>query len=329
MTVSDIDSGPAGLGTSVLLTGPTRGLGLATALELARKGCRMVLVGRTSPLLRTAAASVRSAGAASVTVVEVDMASLASVSQASDEVTRLVQDGRLPPIEVVVANAGVQLGDRQQASTDGIELTFAVNVVANYRLLTGLLPALADNAHCVVVGSGTHFGGFPTSSLVAAPVWADPGVLAQPGAELPVGRRASDARAGQCAYSTSKLAVNYLAHELQRRLGNARRVNVYDPGMMPGTALARDLAPWKRWAWNHILPALVPVIPGAARVDDSARYLASFALGETYPEARWAYIEIDKLTRASDASYDEALEFRLWEFCQSLTGGEGTRPPGS
>ena len=94
----------------------------------------------------------------------------------------------LRSVDAIVGNAGVQGRDRIQQSENGYELTFAVNVIANHVLVERLVPALSADAHVVIVGSGTHYGTFPTTSLVAAPVWADPATLARPGAALPSAR---------------------------------------------------------------------------------------------------------------------------------------------
>jgi NAD(P)-dependent dehydrogenase (short-subunit alcohol dehydrogenase family) len=311
MAVADI--------TTVLITGPTQGLGRETALGLARRGCRLVLLGRPSTRLDDVVDAAARAGAASVHPVEVDMSSVGAVVRAAAVVGRLVAAGTIGRLDAIVANAGVQMSNRTESSVDGYELTFAVNVVANQALLTALASTLTSTAHIVIVGSGTHYGSFPTTALVAAPVWAEPSVLATPGAALPRGRDAASAKAGQCAYSTSKLAVNYLVNELQRRSAPSVRVNVYDPGLMPGTGLARDLSKVKQWAWDNVLPRLVWVIPGAATVKHSASQLVGFVLGDDLVDVRGAYVEIGQLRQPSPASHDLAREEALWQWCDSAT----------
>ncbi len=88
-----------------------------------------------------------------------------------------------------------------------------------------------------------------------------------------------------------------LAHAWQRRHGNLR-VNVYDPGLMPGTGLARDMTPARRWIWSHVMPAL-RVLPGVTTPQASARHLAAFALGATHPDLRGGYVDLGRVTRSS------------------------------
>ena len=203
--------------------------------------------------------------------------------------------------------------DRLRRGADGYELTFAVNVLAQYQLLVGVLPALGPGAHVLLLGSGTHYTD-RSERLVAHPRWQDPALLAR------VGDGADDAsaRAGQRAYATSKLAVNHLAHELDRRLGDRLRVNVYDPGLIAGTGLARDMTRLRRFAWAYVMPYLR--LPGSSTAERSGSVLAELALGRLLPELRGAYVDIDRVSRASDESDDPVRERRLWEFCEQVSG---------
>jgi NAD(P)-dependent dehydrogenase (short-subunit alcohol dehydrogenase family) len=305
MTVTDITK-------TVLVTGPTRGLGRDLTLALAKRKVHLVLLGRDLDALGAVAREAQASGAPSAHIIKVDFASLSQTAEAASQVAALVNAGKIGRINTVIANAGIQLGNRNQQTQDSLELTFGVNVVANQVLLRNVKPCLTDDAHVVIVGSGTHFGDVVTRQLVAAPKWQAPGDLAKSG-----GDGAEGARAGQCAYSTSKLGVNYLVHELNRQWAAPLRANVYDPGLMPGTGLARDLPKLKQWAWNNIMPVLT-IFPGVATTKHSAEQLAQLALGEAHATARDEYFEIGKLTKASDASFSPTRERELWDCCDSL-----------
>jgi NAD(P)-dependent dehydrogenase (short-subunit alcohol dehydrogenase family) len=173
---------------TVVLTGPTRGLGFDTALTMARAGTRLVLMGRDARRLDIVAQAARTAGAPQVATVLCDFSSLASVQEASADIALQVAAGDLAPLDVVVGNAGLQFNDRLSVSADGYESTFAVNVLANHVLIRSLLPSTSPVAHVVVVGSGTHFG---NSRLVAGPVWASPEVSQAEPANAPTPPRNS------------------------------------------------------------------------------------------------------------------------------------------
>jgi NAD(P)-dependent dehydrogenase (short-subunit alcohol dehydrogenase family) len=302
----------------VLVTGPTRGLGKDLALALAKRGCGLVLAGRDETALNQVAELTRKQGSPRVECVPLDLASFAAIRKAVGQLTNRESEGGLGPITAVVANAGIQKTNRSSATVDGLETTFGVNVVGNHLLLMQLEPLLAADAHVVVIGSGTHFGDPLTRRLVAAPVWEDPAFLAEPGRP-----GSNTAQAGQCAYSTSKLAVNYLVHELNRRWAEPRRANIYDPGLMPGTGLARDYPKFKQWAWNNVMPALT-LLPGVATTARSAERLARLTLGEDHPSARNSYIEIGKLSAASKESDNPTREAALWAFCEQITSSNVT-----
>src|SRR5439155_7336392 len=87
----------------------------------------------------------------------------------------------------------------------------------------------------------------------------------------------ADGRAARRRYTTSKLCNVLCAYELDRRLRAANadiRVNAFDPGLMPGTALAREYGVLARWAWRRLLPLLTLFVPNVNRVQTSARRLA-------------------------------------------------------
>ena len=296
----------------MLLTGPTRGLGLDATRSLARRGVGLVLLGRPSTAFDDVVKEAERAGARQAIPVAVDLASIESTRQAIVEVSALIGNGTVNAFDAMVLNAGLQVSDGRQSSVDGLELTFAVNVLSTHQLIVGVLPLLAPDAHTVIVGSGTHFGKPPATVLVAAPVWRDPVELANPGRDNDA--NASSSRAGQRAYSTSKLCVNYLAHELNRRAGEQTRVTVYDPGLMPGTGLARTAAPWRQFVWSRIMPAF-RVLPGVTTTGHSGEILAQLTVGELHPDERNAYVEIGKVTKASDASFDPIREAALWAWC--------------
>lgn len=307
----------------VLVTGASRGLGRDLVLALARRRSRLLLLGRDVTATTEVAMQARSAGAPLAEVIAVDLASFASIRSAvcgDHGVATVVTRLGLGPIDAVVANAGIQMGSRTHMTADGIEMTFGVNVVGNHLFLNVLRPMLASAAHVVVVGSGTHFGDPITRMVVAAPAWRDPALLARAG-----GDGGDSAKAGQCAYSTSKLGVNYLVHELNRRWGAPVRVNIYDPGLMPGTGLARDLPRFKQFAWDNIMPAL-RVLPGVTSTANSAERLARLTLGEEHPIATNAYFEIGKLSAASKESDDSRREAALWDYCERITSLVDSQP---
>src|SRR5262249_34719277 len=136
-------------------------------------------------------------------------------------------------------------------TADGYEMTFGVNHLGHFALVQHVLGALSAPARIVVVSSGTHdpdkFTGMPAPQYDSAEELLRPPPGGLTGEE---GRR---------RYTTSKLCNMLFSHELDRRLGHGARgvtVNAFDPGLMPGSGLARDYTGIQRLAWRLLMPAL-------------------------------------------------------------------------
>ena len=116
--------------TSVLITGPTSGLGREAALAMARRPAAerpdLILVGRPGQRLDAVAAEARAAGA-TTHAVPCDLARLSDVRDAATTTKELLATGATRPLQGIVANAGVTVVDTRTASADGYELTFAVS----------------------------------------------------------------------------------------------------------------------------------------------------------------------------------------------------------
>ncbi len=136
----------------IAITGPTAGIGRASALELAGQGASLTLFCRSLEKGAALKDEIEAQGSDEVSVIEMDMADLASVRQAAE--TFLAQ-GR--PLDILLNNAGVVNTERHE-TVDGFEETLAVNHFAPF-LLTGLLlPALLERpgARIINVASDAH-----------------------------------------------------------------------------------------------------------------------------------------------------------------------------
>ena len=128
---------PSMAGKTVAVTGGSRGLGYVTALSLAKKGARVLLMGRSSTALEDALANISSVatGPAPVTV-DCDLLDFASVRTAAAMVRTLTAQSGL---DVLCLNAGVML-QPDVASKDGYDITASTNVLSHFLLARELLP---------------------------------------------------------------------------------------------------------------------------------------------------------------------------------------------
>ncbi|MGX1807573.1 SDR family NAD(P)-dependent oxidoreductase [Nocardia sp. NPDC055321] len=296
---------------TVLLTGATSGLGAVVARLLAGSP-EWTVVATARSEQRVADLRAALGDPANFRYVVCDQADLAGVRSAAAEIRALVASGAIAPPRCLLLNAGIQTVSTTAATADGYELTFATNLLGPH-LLTGLLSDLLDApSRIVCLGSGTHYGKFRRSyGMVAAPAWESPRALARP--------RPGD---GVRAYSTSKLGTLYWVHELARRAPEFIDPICYDPGMMPGTGLARDRSAVERFGWKYLLPAM-RVVPGVSTPRRSATELTALATGSATipaPALRGAYVEIDHPVPSSAESYDPAREAELFEFLDAASG---------
>ncbi len=140
-------------GKVVLITGGNAGIGLETAVGLARKGARVVITSRDTARGDAARAEiVRRTGNESVDVMQLDLASFASVRAFAAAFL-----DRYDRLDVLIDNAGLVLGSRS-VTEDGNETTFQVNHLGHFLLTALLRDRLIASApsRVVVVSSDAH-----------------------------------------------------------------------------------------------------------------------------------------------------------------------------
>ncbi len=303
--------------TTVLMTGASRGLGRAAAERLLRDRpdqLLLVLVRGEEAGRRLARELAARTGNANVQVVACDLGSLAEVRTAAEAVRELLDAREIPPLTGFLANAGVQMASVTKTTADGFEATFGINVLANYLLLRLLADRFEPGARVVITGSESHFGDFRHNlGLVPAPRWTGTRSLARPGA----GPEAETVTAGRRAYSTSKLGVQYLVHELARRFPEID-CYAFTPGLVPGTGLARDAGAIQRFGFRYLLP-LLWATPIASSPQTAGVRLAA-AMTAPRPAESGAYLDRGRVVPSSAESYDEEREEELWRGAAELCG---------
>ncbi|QIP72667.1 SDR family NAD(P)-dependent oxidoreductase [Streptomyces sp. VN1] len=296
---------------SLIMTGATRGIGWEAARDVLRRrpDTHLVVLGRASSAsgILTELREI----SPHVSHVDIDLASKASVA-AGARLEDLLDSGALPPLWGLVFNAGVHLSNALEATVDGYERTFAVNVMSTHQLLRQLHPHLRPPARIVVTVSDAHFGDLRhTGGTMPSPRWAIPDI-SRPGAY----NRSGNVRAGRRAYVTSKLGGIYLVHEWSRRLPQGVDILAYNPSLVIGTGLARETG----GAFPFLMRRIVPVLAATPLVDTPApagRKLADTILGATAAPTG-AYIHRTKAMPSSTESYNPDREHALWNWLEQL-----------
>jgi retinol dehydrogenase 14 len=134
---------------TAVVTGASSGIGAAAAIELARRGMRVVAVGRDPARLAAIGERLRAEP------VRADLATQAEVRRLADELLE-----RCPRLDVLVLNAGVVM-PRRELTADGRETTLAVNHLAPFLLANLLLDRLRESAPARVIttSSDAHYRG--------------------------------------------------------------------------------------------------------------------------------------------------------------------------
>lgn len=310
---------------SVLVTGGNSGIGFECARALARAGRHVVIASRSR---RTSEEAVRRIAAESgkerIEAMDLDLSSPASIRQLAADI-----DARDLPLQALVCNAGLQFLKGPVLSGDGYELTFAVNHLGHFLLTNLLLSRLASRApaRIVVVSSGVHDPARLTG--MPKPRFADMDTLAA------TGGASREKFSGPLAYVNSKVCNLWFAYELSRRLEAAGlatsqrpiAVNAFDPGLVPGSGLAREYHPAARFVWNSVMPAMASAltrfIAGVSTAPKSGSALAQLVLdprlgapGARYYPSHTRWYE----SPSSEQSYDAGSARELWDASIRMTG---------
>ncbi|MBO0936628.1 SDR family NAD(P)-dependent oxidoreductase [Fibrella sp. HMF5335] len=306
---------------TIIITGGHTGLGLAASRHILTNATNVQLVwaSRSGAMARQTALDM---APDRITVLHLDLAKLADVQQFVASVTTLIEAGTLPPLGAVVCNAGVQFAGGLHQTTEGIEETFGVNHLAHFLLVNLLLSHLLPTGQVVVVSSGTHFNAprIWQSALFGMPAPQYLGAAALARGAVPAHMNPVGNKANQFRYTTSKLCNLLFMYELDRRLraaGSQITVTAFDPGLMPGTGLARSNSPVERWAWNYVLPIL-RLFDGVNSVDTSGRNLARLATDPAMPSVSGQYVEGTTVVPSSVLSRRPELWSDLWAESQKL-----------
>lgn len=297
--------------TTAVVTGASGGLGLECVRALLEQdpAWHVVLAVRDPRRGEAAVSALGEPGRC--TVMAVDLASLVSVHRFGE---RFANAG-LPPTRALICNAGIQVTSGTRLTEDGIELTFGVNHLGHFALVSTLLDRLSAPARIVIVSSDTHDPSKRTG--MPAPRYVSAEALAYPQMESAI----SAARLGQRRYTTSKLCNILFAYELNRRLGEGAKgvtVNAFNPGLMPGSGLARDYGTLQRLVWRFLMPAL-RVLPQVRGTGQSGRDLAALAGDHSYEDVTGRYFDGRKLIASSQDSYDLEKARDLWETSEHLS----------
>lgn len=273
----------------ILITGGTSGIGLATAIVLAKSRALVVFTARTEETGKAAQEEIaKQSGNSNVSFLIVDLASLDSVRQLAQQFT-----ARYHRLDVLINNAGVLPQERQE-SKDGIELNLAINFLAPFLLTNLLLPLLKRSApaRIINVSSSMHREGQINF------------------ADLESKKSFNKYE----AYAQSKLALLLFTKKLARDLqGSGVTANALHPGVV-GTEMTmrnvRAMNPLSSFVFKRTL-----ITP-----EQGAETSVYLALSPDVSSINGEYFDKKKRVSASPLASDSALADKLWIVSSGLVG---------
>jgi len=151
-TAEDVLAGIDMRGRRILVTGVSAGIGVETARVLAAHGAKVVGAARNLEKARDATEQVRAQSrfGGSLELVELDLASLASVRSCADSLLSTRQ-----PFDGIIANAGLMAGPKVK-TVDGFEAQFGTNFLGHFVLINRMGSLLNPGGRVVMVSSAGH-----------------------------------------------------------------------------------------------------------------------------------------------------------------------------
>ncbi|XP_042342368.1 dehydrogenase/reductase SDR family member 13-like [Plectropomus leopardus] len=280
-------------GKTVIVTGSNTGIGKMTAIDLAKRGARVIMACRSKQRGEAALEDVkRESGSHQVLFMQLDLGSLKSVRNFAE--TFLKSEPRL---DILINNAGIYLQGRTE---DGLGMMFGVNHIGHFLLTNLLLDRLkeCEPSRVVNVSSMAHnFGKIDFDCL---------------NKHKALGLGTSFMEVLQ-VYSDSKLCNVLFTHELAKRL-RGTKVTCYSlhPGAI-NSELARNtsstlqmlLSPVTAFFFKNTVQGAQTTLHCALQEGIeplSGRYFSNCTVREVYPKAK-----------------DDATAKKLWELSERLT----------
>lgn len=273
---------------TILVTGATSGIGKATAIELAAKGCQIVYIARNLQKAQTVKNEViSSSGNYNVDFIIGDLLSLNEVRKCAE-----IFKEKYKRLDVLINNAGVCLPERK-ITHDGFEYMFQINHLSHFLLTHQLLDQLkkSDEPRIINVSSaGFKRGKFDTENLQG---------------EKKFGSFST--------YCDTKLLNILFTFELAEKLkGTGITVNALHPGVVR-TNFAGELKGVFGILNNMFKPFLISPKKGAA----TSVYLAS---SEAVKNITGKYFEKCKAVVPENEFINSANQKLLWDKSMQFSG---------
>ena len=275
-------------GRTCLITGATDGIGKEAAIELAKKGCNLILIGRSKEKGEKVVEQIRKVAESHVDIdyFTADLMLMKEVSRVADEVSR-----KYPRIDILLNNVGALFAFRD-VTEEGFERTFALNHLGYFLMTKKLLPLVekSDYKRIVNVSSSAHYGiDFEFDNMNGEKKYT-----------------------GFDTYKKSKLANVMFTYELAKRIeGTGITANCLHPGFV-STNFGKN----NSFLWRHFIRVAMWLT--AISVKDGAKTSIHLACSDEVKDITGRFFANCEVKKGSSKAKNEEHNQKLWELSEDF-----------
>ena len=275
-------------GLTSLITGATDGIGKEAAIELAKKGCNLILIGRSKEKVDKVVEEIRKVADSYVDIdyFTADLMLMKEVSRVADEVSR-----KYPKIDVLLNNVGAYFAFRD-VTEEGFERTFALNHLGYFLMTKKLLPLVekSDYKRIVNVSSSAHYGiDFEFDNMNGEKKYS-----------------------GFDIYKRSKLANVMFTYELAKRIeGTGITANCLHPGFV-STNFGKN----NNFLWRNVIRVAMWLT--AISVKDGAKTSIHLACSDEVKDITGRFFANSQIKKGSSKAKNEEHNRKLWELSEEF-----------
>ena len=275
-------------GLTSLITGATDGIGKEAAIELAKKGCNLILIGRSKEKGDKVVEEIRKVADSYVDIdyFTADLMLMKEVSRVADEVSR-----KYPKIDILLNNVGAYFAFRD-VTEEGFERTFALNHLGYFLMTKKLLPLVekSDYKRIVNVSSSAHYGiDFEFNNMNGEKKYS-----------------------GFDVYKKSKLANVMFTYELAKRIeGTGITANCLHPGFV-STNFGKN----NNFLWRNVIRVAMWLT--AISVRDGAKTSIHLACSDEVKDITGRFFANSQIKKGSSKAKNEEHNRKLWELSEEF-----------
>ena len=275
-------------GLTCLITGATDGIGKEAAIELAKKGCNLILIGRNKEKGEKVVEQIRKVAENYVDIdyFTADLMLMKEVSRVADEVFR-----KYPRIDILLNNVGAYFAFRD-VTEEGFERTFALNHLGYFLMTKKLLPLVEKSNYkrIVNVSSSAHYGiDFEFDNLNGEKKYS-----------------------GFDIYKKSKLANVMFTYELAKRVRDKGiTANCLHPGFV-STNFGKN----NNLLWRNVIRVAMWLT--AISVKDGAKTSIHLACSDEVKDITGRFFANSQVKKGSSKAKNEEHNQKLWELSEEF-----------